>query len=71
MKTIGIVDRFEGDFVIVELFEDFYSFPKRLFPEDTSEGDIVAIDIEIERESTDDRKKKMEEKLRKLIEKNN
>jgi len=70
MKTIGIVDRFEEDFVIVELFDDFYLFPRGLFPEDISEGDVVSIDIEIKEQSTEDRKKRMEEKLKKLIEKN-
>ncbi|TFZ41083.1 DUF3006 domain-containing protein [Soehngenia longivitae] len=70
MKTIGIVDRFEENLVIVELFDDFYLFPRGLFPEDISEGDVVSIDIEIDKESTSDRKKKMEEKLKKLIEKN-
>ena len=44
-------------------------FPRGLFPEDISEGDVVSIDIEIDKESTSDRKKKMEEKLKKLIEK--
>ena len=36
----------------------------------TRTGTVVSIDIEIDKESTFDRKKKMEEKLKKLIEKN-
>ncbi|MBC7087970.1 MAG: DUF3006 domain-containing protein [Tissierellales bacterium] len=68
--SIGIVDRIEGEFVIVEIFEKIYTFPKEMFPEDVSEGDVISFNVEIKKNDTEDRRKMMEEKLKKLIDKN-
>lgn len=70
MISIGIVDRIEGELVIVEIFEKIYAFPKGMFPEDVSEGDVISFNVEIKKNDTEDRRKMMEEKLKKLIDKN-
>ncbi len=37
----GIIDRFEGDRVLLELKDGVVSFDRELFPEDAKEGDVV------------------------------
>ncbi len=37
----GIIDRFEGDRVLLELKDGVVSFDRELFPEDVKEGDVV------------------------------
>lgn len=37
----GIIDRFEGDKVILEIEEDVITFNRELFPINVKEGDIV------------------------------
>ena len=37
----GIVDRLEGDQVVLEIEDGTLSFDKELFPEDVKEGDVV------------------------------
>lgn len=47
-----IIDRFEGDFVVVELEDkSFVDMPLKLIPEGAKEGDIL--EIEINREETE------------------
>jgi hypothetical protein len=40
----GIIDRFEGDLVVVEIDGETTDFPKRLFPPEAVAGDVVEID---------------------------
>ena len=37
----GIIDRFEGDKVLLEVEDGILEFDKALFPETVKEGDIV------------------------------
>ncbi len=37
----GIIDRFEGDRVLLELKDGVVSFDRELFPENAKEGDVV------------------------------
>ncbi|MFY9213395.1 MAG: DUF3006 domain-containing protein [Tissierellaceae bacterium] len=47
-----IIDRFEGDFAVVELEDkSFVDMPLKLIPEGAKEGDIL--EIEINREETE------------------
>jgi hypothetical protein len=42
-----VVDRFEGDFAVVELPDrTMIDVPKALFPDETIEGDIIEIRID-------------------------
>jgi hypothetical protein len=64
MKKIkGIIDRFEGDIVVVEIDGETQDFPKSIFPKEAEVGDVVNIDVD---KITVD--KKATEKLRREIE---
>ena len=59
----GIIDRFEGEFVVVEIEGGTKDFPKSMFPTEARPGDVVLIsdnEISIQNKET--------EKLRKEIE---
>lgn len=54
-----IVDRFEGELVVVELEQGvFIQVNKKIFPIEVKEGDIVSINIE--KEETEERAKHMQ-----------
>lgn len=44
MKQTGIVDRFEGDYVIVEIDEELKNFPRADAPAMLGEGMVVIIE---------------------------
>lgn len=59
----GIIDRFEGDIVIVEIEGETQHFPKDIFPFEAKSGDVVLIlgnKVKVQIDET--------EKLRKEIE---
>jgi len=59
----GIIDRFEGDFVVVELDNnEMKNIRKELVPKEAKEGDILNIGevITIEHEETEKRRKRIE-----------
>lgn len=61
-----IIDRFEGDTVILEYEARIYTLPKRALPDDAKEGDVVHIEITIGQEQTKARRdkiKKLEDEL--------
>lgn len=39
----GIVDRIEGEWVVVEIEGETKDYPKRLFPKEVKTGDVVII----------------------------
>lgn len=39
----GIIDRFEGEFAVVEVDGTTKDFPKSIFPKNASVGDVVEI----------------------------
>jgi hypothetical protein len=39
----GIIDRFEGQFVVVEINGKTKDFPKSIFPKEVTVGDVVEI----------------------------
>lgn len=41
-----IIDRFEGDYAVVERGEEVYDIPKKLLPSNAKEGDIVEISVQ-------------------------
>lgn len=53
------IDRFEGEFAVVELKDGkIVDMPRALLPEDAKEGDIIEIRIDLE--ETQKRKKEIE-----------
>lgn len=62
-----IIDRFEGNFAIVELDDKrIIDMPKELVPEEAKEGDVL--EIEISQEKTEELKEKIEKEVEGLWE---
>jgi len=64
-----IIDRFEGEFAVVEDGEKLLRISKTLFPETAKEGDVIIKDGETYRvdfEKTAERRQEVLAKLRKL-----
>jgi predicted DNA-binding antitoxin AbrB/MazE fold protein len=66
--AILIVDRFEGDWAVVEFEGGTFNIPKALFPQQLKEGDVVKIAIIVDEEATKDRKKRVEQLADELFE---
>ncbi len=61
-----VIDRFEGDLAVLETLEGpvfTFSLPKNLLPRKAKEGDVLNIDITINRAETRQRKKAIRNKL--------
>lgn len=66
----GIVDRFEGDFAIVELEKGFEKIAKGKLPSNVKEGDVIVIErdrIYVDLEETNKRKNKIKGLMDKLF----
>jgi hypothetical protein len=60
-----IIDRFEGDFAVVELAnKETVNMPSVLLPEGAKEGDII--DIVLNQQGTLERKTQMENRMKNL-----
>ncbi len=59
-KKYCIVDRLEGDFVVVEYGKTTFDIPKSLLKYDVKEGDVIDIIISINYQETKKRKKRIE-----------
>ncbi|WP_047153676.1 DUF3006 domain-containing protein [Aneurinibacillus tyrosinisolvens] len=67
----GIVDRFEGEIVVVEIEGKTHDFPKSLFPSEVKPGDIVVMDgkhISIDKKEMEERKKNINKLMDELFE---
>jgi Protein of unknown function (DUF3006) len=67
----GIIDRFEGDFVVVEIDGKTRDVERYLFPSDAKPGDAVIIEgtkITIDREKTEKLRKEIEELMNEVWE---
>ncbi|GAA0726491.1 DUF3006 domain-containing protein [Clostridium malenominatum] len=63
----GVIDRIEDKYVVIELEEGaMVNIPFQLIPKDAREGDVLIIDISIDRDETENRKKTIEELTRDL-----
>ncbi|AGB19620.1 DUF3006 domain-containing protein [Thermoanaerobacterium thermosaccharolyticum] len=47
-----IVDRFEGDYAVIEYGRITFNIPRLFLPKDAKEGDVVRFDIRIDKEET-------------------
>lgn len=59
----GIIDRFEGDMVVVEIGNTTKDFKKSIFPEEAAVGDVVVINenqVSVLKEETEKRRKEIE-----------
>jgi len=60
-----IIDRFEGDFAIVETSDGFVNIPIKDLPVSLQEGDVL--NISIDKNETESRKKRIEGMMKTLF----
>jgi hypothetical protein len=48
----GIIDRFEGDLVVVEINGETKDFPKEILPSKAKVGDVIEIKVTLLKEET-------------------
>ena len=56
-----IVDRFEGDWAVIEYGGTTFNFPRSLLPLDVKESDVITISISVDQTITNERRQKGEE----------
>ncbi len=54
-----IVDRFEGDMAVIEYAGETLQLPRTLLPADLKPGDVIRLLVEIDREETEKRRRRM------------
>ncbi|MCX7795701.1 MAG: DUF3006 domain-containing protein [bacterium] len=62
-----VIDRFEGDIAVL-VNDVTINIPKSILPEYAKEGDIVIIELRIDREETEKLKREIKNKIDRLIE---
>ena len=53
-----IIDRFEGEYALIEINRRIFHIPKLLLPKDAKEGDVIQIIVD--KEATADLKKEVQ-----------
>jgi hypothetical protein len=59
-----IIDRFEGDWAVIECGEITFNFPRSLLPQDVKESDVITISISVDQTLTKERQQKDEEMMK-------
>ncbi len=63
-----VIDRFEGDIAV--LVNDItINIPRIILPKEAKEGDILIIELRIDKEETERLKREIKDKINRLIEK--
>lgn len=63
-----IIDRFEGQWAVIEYGDDVFNLPKKALPEGSKEGDVLDIDIKVDEEATRARKERIQRMADRLFE---
>lgn len=63
-----IIDRFEGQWAVIEYGDDVFNLPKEALPEGSKEGDVLDIDIKVDEEATRARKERIQRMADQLFE---
>jgi hypothetical protein len=67
----GVIDRFEGDFVVIEIGKKTRDYPRSCLPTDAKMGDAVIIEngqIRLDKSETSKRKKEIDKLMDELFE---
>ncbi|MDD4169264.1 MAG: DUF3006 domain-containing protein [Desulfotomaculaceae bacterium] len=51
-----IIDRFEGEYALIEMNRKIFHIPKVLVPKGAKEGDVIKIAITVDKEATEKRR---------------
>lgn len=65
--SMFIVDRFEGDWAVVEYGGITFNLPSSLFATNVKEGDVITINISIDQALTNERRQKAKEMMQSLF----
>jgi hypothetical protein len=57
------MDRFEGDWAVIEYGRTTFNLPRNLLPPDVKEGDVVSIIISVDQTLTAERRQKAAEMM--------
>jgi hypothetical protein len=66
--TIFIIDRFEGNWAVIEFEGETFNIPKKLLPRSAREGDVIKITVTVDDKATLERKKRVEKLMDELFE---
>lgn len=55
-----IIDRFEGEYALIEYKKRVFHMPKTLLPKEAKEGDVINIIITVDKEATDKKKQSID-----------
>ncbi|KJS81778.1 MAG: hypothetical protein JM58_16230 [Peptococcaceae bacterium BICA1-8] len=53
-----IIDRFEGDWAVIEYNGKTFNIPQEILPSTAKEGDVINLSLTMDKEATEARKKK-------------
>lgn len=62
-----IIDRFEGDFAVIEYDDMTFDLPRKLLPKDVKEGDVLRLSISVDKEHTEKRRKRVNSLMNELF----
>jgi len=63
-----VIDRFEGDWAVIEFGRKTFNLPKFILPAGAKEGDVIDIEITIDRKATASRKESIDKLADSLFE---
>ena len=61
------IDRFEGEYALIEMNRRIFHIPKILLPKSAREGDVITIQITVDKEATRQRKQSADRLADKLF----
>jgi len=59
---VFVIDRFEGQWAVIEYGRETFNLPRKMLPSDAREGDLLNINISVDRTET----RKREQEITKL-----
>lgn len=62
-----VIDRFEGDWVIVEANRNIFKLPRELLPPEAMEGDVIRLNVQIDPAATENLKNRIADLARNLF----
>jgi flagellar basal body L-ring protein FlgH len=54
-----VLDRFEGEYALIEMNRRIFHIPKVLLPKSAKEGDVITIQISVDKEATEKQKQSL------------
>jgi len=66
-NEICIIDRFEGDWAVMEWKHKTFNLPRELLPKNVKEGDVVIFSVDVDKGETEKRKRAVEDLAKDLF----